>query len=74
MRQRTGKQLNLQLGLGAMDARYRKDGIWYHPLRAFPGVLFDESGYVWFASESDYKSTPGLKHGPNPNHLHVPAL
>lgn len=67
----TGKWLNRQYRLGAKHARYREDGIWYHPLERFPGVLFDRGGYVRFETESDYLNATFVKHGPNPKHIHL---
>ncbi len=46
----TGEWLNIAYRLGAAQSRYREDGTWYHPLRRFPGVLFDGGGYVRFES------------------------
>lgn len=67
----TGKWLNKKYGLGALAARYRENGVWYHPLVEFPAVLFDGTGYVLFSSESDYLAAPFVKHGPDPNHIHI---
>jgi 5-methylcytosine-specific restriction protein A len=67
----TGKWLNSKYKIGAADARYRENGVWYHPLRAFPAVLFDGGGYVLFKTKADYLSSAYLKHGPDPNHIHV---
>lgn len=50
----TGKWLNKKYKLGAADARYRENGVWYHPLRSFPAILFDGGGYVLFPSEGAY--------------------
>lgn len=67
----TGDLLNEKFDLNAMDARYRRNGVWYHPLRAFPGVLFDGGGYVLFESKKEYLNSKFIKHGPDPNHIHV---
>ena len=67
----TGELLNQKYKIGAVEARYRRNGVWYHPLNAFPGVLFDASGYVLFNSESEYVSCVEVKKGPDPNHIHV---
>jgi 5-methylcytosine-specific restriction protein A len=56
-----GKILNEILQLGAKQALYREDGIWYHNLVKFPGVLFDKNGYVIFANKEEYYSTPNLQ-------------
>lgn len=55
-----GKYLNKILEINANHALYRKDGGWYHNLKSFPGVLFDENGYVIFFTEEEYKSNPKL--------------
>ena len=50
----TGKQLAKFHGIDVEQARYRKTGDWFHPLTEFPGVLFDEGGYIYFRSQEDY--------------------
>ncbi len=67
----TGERLNTLYKLGAAQARYREDGTWYHPLRRFPGILFDGRGYVRFESSEEYESCNHVKKGPDPNHIHV---
>jgi len=67
----TGKWLNQKYAIGAADARYRENGVWYHPLRAFPGVLFDGGGYLLFKTKAAYLASAWVKHGPDPNHIHV---
>jgi 5-methylcytosine-specific restriction protein A len=67
----TGRFLNKKYRLGAVDARYREDGVWYHPLRRFPGVLFDRAGYVEFSTEQDYMQSSYVQRGPDPDHIHV---
>lgn len=37
-------------------------GICYHPLENFPGVLFNENGYLIFPNESEYLNNPYLQH------------
>lgn len=66
----TGTRLNALLNIGAKHARYREDGKWYHHLIDFPGVLFDENGYLVFNSEDDYLNHHKLQHGVD---LHVIA-
>ncbi|HEV8286843.1 MAG TPA: HNH endonuclease [Chitinophagaceae bacterium] len=56
-----GMLLNDVLNLGAIQALYRDNGIWYHPLRNFPGVLFDKNGYVLFLNETSYRTHEKLK-------------
>ena len=67
----TGEKLNAIYKLGAAEARYRKDGIWYHPLNEFPGVLFDAKGFVLFPTSRDYQSCEQIRRGPHPKHIHV---
>ena len=49
-----GSLLNKLLGINAEHALYRKDGKWYHNLKDFPGVLFDENGYIIFRTQESY--------------------
>lgn len=64
-----GRQLNAKHKIGAQHALYRRDGKWFHHLKQFPGVLCDESGFVLFQTEKEYKDHPGLQHGQD---LHAP--
>jgi 5-methylcytosine-specific restriction enzyme A len=66
-----GEKLNKQYNIGAVQARYREDGRWYHPLEKFPGVLFDASGYVLFKTAMDYANCASVRKGPDPNHIHI---
>lgn len=63
-----GKFLNKLLEINAKHALYRKDGKWYHNLKSFPGVLFDENGYIIFSSEKEYKNNNELQ---IKNDLHI---
>jgi hypothetical protein len=65
----SGRNLNERYGVGAAHALYRKDGRWYHRLRAFPGALFDASGYILFETEEEYLECSQLQIG---HDLHVP--
>lgn len=67
----TGRKLNSTYKVGAVQARYRKDGLWYHPLKQFPGALFDGQGYVLFQTQREYERCPQVRKGPHPNHIHV---
>jgi hypothetical protein len=67
----TGKKLNSTYKVGAVQARYREDGMWYHPLNEFPGALFDRTGYVLFNSRQEYETCRQVRKGPHPNHIHV---
>ena len=57
----TGKKLNKILQLNAKHALYREDGLWYHNLKDFPGVLFDQNGYVIFKTKEDYLNNSRLQ-------------
>ena len=70
---RTGRKLNLELGIGARHALYREDGTWYHILERFPGALFDANGYVLFETQDDYRNCPGVAIGKEKNWCHIPA-
>lgn len=45
-------------GVPAEQVRYSDDGHWYASLVRFPAALFDPYGYVYFATEADYRSAP----------------
>lgn len=64
----TGKSLSREWGVRTLHALYSKDGTWYHHLKAFPGALFDDCGYVVFHTADEYEANPHLSHG---KHLHV---
>jgi hypothetical protein len=67
----TGKKLNSRYQVGALQARYREDGMWYHPLNEFPGALFDARGYLLFETRREYETCGRVRKGPHPNHIHV---
>lgn len=67
----TGERLNEHYEIGAAQARYRENGVWYHPLDQFPGALFDGNGYVLFQTATEYADCDRVKKGPDPNHIHV---
>ena len=56
-----GKLLNEILQLKAKQALYRENGLWYHNLTNFPGVLFDKDGYVIFSNKGEYSTNPKLQ-------------
>jgi hypothetical protein len=66
------KELNRQWGVGVRHALYSEDGKWYHPLKSFPGALFDKTGYVVFGTRYEYENCPEVKIGPDPESVHVP--
>jgi hypothetical protein len=51
-------RLNKAWGVGAVQARYSDDGHWYATLARFPAALFDRYGYIYFATEEEYRSAP----------------
>ena len=55
--------LNKTWGVGATQARYRETGNWYHPLKRFPAALFDLHGYILFATEDAYRTSPHIQIG-----------
>ena len=59
----SGKKLNELWGVNAKHALYREDGIFYIPLKEFPGAYFDKNGYVLFETEDDFSGDLDLKIG-----------
>src|SRR4051794_10747716 len=51
-------ELNKAWGVGAAHARYSYDGHWYATLTRFPAALFDPRGYIYFATEEEYRAPP----------------
>lgn len=49
-----GTKINKLLNLGAIEAKFSEDGIWFHHLNNFPGALIDKKGYALFNTESSY--------------------
>ena len=56
-------RLNEAWGVGAIQVRYSDDGHWYATLARFPAALFDAHGYILFATEQEYRSSPHLNIG-----------
>ncbi|MDQ3497115.1 MAG: HNH endonuclease [Actinomycetota bacterium] len=56
-------RLNEAWGVGAVQARYSDDGHWYASLARFPAALFDAHGYVLFATEEEYQTSPHIRVG-----------
>src|SRR5687768_8265718 len=50
--------LNKSWGVGAVQARYRETGNWYHTLKRFPAALFDAHGYFVFPTEDALRASP----------------
>ena len=48
-------------GVQVKQARYRKDGKWYHHLKQFPAAFFDEKGYIRFETSAEYERCPQLQ-------------
>ena len=72
MAKHKGKFLNEHYGRGAKQARYRKNGVWYHPLTQFPADLYDGSGVVRFDSEKHYQKY--IRVGPDSNSTHADVV
>jgi hypothetical protein len=45
---------------GVKQARFHKDGTWYHRLREFPGALCDPQGFIVFMTEAAFLNYDGL--------------
>jgi 5-methylcytosine-specific restriction protein A len=45
---------------GIKQARFHRDGHWYHQLREFPGALCDSQGFLAFKTEAAFRNCPGL--------------
>jgi 5-methylcytosine-specific restriction protein A len=56
-------RLNEGWGVGAAQVRYSDDGHWCATLARFPGALFDAHGYVLFATEEEYRTSPHISVG-----------
>ncbi len=56
-------RLNESWRVGAVQARYSDDGHWYAAVNRFPAALFDATGYVRFATEEDYRTSPHIRIG-----------
>ena len=46
-----------------VQARYSHDGHWYALLNRFPAALVDETGYLIFESEEEFRASPHLTLG-----------
>jgi Protein of unknown function DUF262 len=68
----TGRTLNEKWDVGASQALYREDGELYHMLTQFPGVLFDQDGYVLFDTLNAFLSHPDINADPTTNQVHIP--
>jgi 5-methylcytosine-specific restriction protein A len=67
----TAKALAQRYSIKVNHCLYRRDGVWFHALRAFPGALFDRDGYILFPDEPAYLKCVGISHGPDAGHIHV---
>jgi hypothetical protein len=56
-------RLNEAWGVGAVQVRYSDDGHWYATLSRFPAALFDANGYILFATEEEYRTSPHINVG-----------
>jgi len=55
-----GKRLNREWCVNAKHPLYRKTGNQYDNLKHFPGALFDDDGFVVFATKEEYEGCPYL--------------
>jgi 5-methylcytosine-specific restriction protein A len=67
----TGAVLAKRHGVAAKHALYRANGLWYHLLKKFPGVLFDAAGYIVFSTAEEYESCNAIKRYEQKNHARV---
>jgi hypothetical protein len=67
-----GKFLNEKYRRGAQQARYRKNGVWYHLLDHFPADLYDAHGVIRFESNEQYRRY--IRIGPEPNSTHADVV
>ncbi len=51
-------RLNETWRVGAVQVRYSFGGHWYAKLERFPAALFDPHGYLYFATEEEYRAAP----------------
>ncbi len=56
-------RLSREWGVQVAQARYSHDGHWYATLSRFPAALFDAHGYVLFATEKQYRTSPNISIG-----------
>jgi 5-methylcytosine-specific restriction protein A len=56
-------RLQEEWGIIAIQVRYRETGTWYASLSRFPAALLDDSGYVLFGTEEEYKVSSYLHIG-----------
>ena len=56
-------RLNEAWGVGAAQVRYSDDGHWYAMVAQFPAALFDAHGYVLFATEEEFRTSPHISAG-----------
>jgi 5-methylcytosine-specific restriction protein A len=63
----TGRLLNARWRVGAEHALYHHEGTFYENLQAFPGALFDRTGYVLFPTRDSYRNCRELSIGRKTN-------
>lgn len=56
-------RLNEAWGVGAAQVRYHEYGYWYATLARLPAALFDAYGYLLFATEDEYRTSPHIRIG-----------
>ena len=65
------KFLNEQWKVGARQARYHWEGLFYEHLTQFPGALFDLHGYILFNTQEDYDRCAHFRGGTHQEKLNV---
>jgi hypothetical protein len=70
MERLTAVKLAKKWGVEMRHGLYHREGSFFENLRDFPGVLFDPTGYVVFATKTDYQNSKHLRIGEK---LNVPG-
>jgi hypothetical protein len=60
MKMKNGKFLTKFYKMDLRSAYCHGRGIWYHPLKGFPGAYFDHDGCVLFQTEEEFRNSPHL--------------
>src|SRR5258708_4418868 len=50
-------------GIEAKEGRLRETGDWYNAFSRFPAALLDAHGYILFATEEEYRTSPHISIG-----------
>ncbi len=55
-RTNSGAHLLREWNIPAKQAMYHKDGVFFMPLKHFPGAYCDSNGYIIFATQQEFES------------------